>query len=104
MDEEQTDAPQQELGYEGWELRTGDHTLDGARLETRCPLDNGRLDTTLSHQHQPAGMGRLDILPLELISEILLALSVPRLASFRRVNRRAMELVDLFPVSANRVQ
>lgn len=93
MDAERIDASQQALGYKGCELRISDHTLDDAHLETRCPLDNGRHTTPSQHSvRQP--VGRLDLLPLELVSEILLALDVPTLTSFRRVNRRAMELVD----------
>ncbi|EFY95163.1 hypothetical protein X797_010146 [Metarhizium robertsii] len=66
-----------------------DHTLDDARLETRCPLDNGR------HHGQPKyPAGRLDLLPTELITYVLLALDLPSLTAFRRVNRRAMSLVD----------
>jgi hypothetical protein len=89
----QADASQGGLGYGSRELGIDDHTLDAARLESPCPLDNGRLKTPpqLSARH-PAG--RLDLLPLELISDILLALDVPTLTGFRRVNHRAMELVD----------
>jgi hypothetical protein len=48
----------------------------------------------LSQHSTRQPVGRLDLLPLELVSEILLALDIPTLTSFRRVNRRAMELVD----------
>lgn len=66
-----------------------DHTLDDARLGARCPLDYGR------HHGQPTRrVGRLDVLPLELITQILLGLDLPSLISFRRVNRRAAVLVD----------
>ncbi|KAG8426320.1 hypothetical protein J3459_008234 [Metarhizium acridum] len=77
----------QEYGYR--KPRIIDHTLDDARLETRCPLDNGR------HHGQPKyPAGRLDLLPTELIANVLLALDLPSLTAFRRVNRRAMSLVD----------
>lgn len=66
-----------------------DHILDDARLAARCPLDNGR------HRGQPEHpAGRLDTLPGELVAEVLLALDLPSLTVFRRVNRRAMSLVD----------
>ncbi|KAI0433108.1 hypothetical protein F5Y09DRAFT_329277 [Xylaria sp. FL1042] len=71
-------------------LRTGDFTLDDAHLETRCPLDNGRHHSTESRH----SVGQLDVLPLEIITEILLALDLPTLTTFRRVNRRAMSLVN----------
>ncbi|KID96028.1 F-box domain containing protein, partial [Metarhizium majus ARSEF 297] len=80
-------AQLQEYGYRKSSII--DHTLDDARLETRCPLDNGR------HHGQPKyPAGRLDLLPTELITYVLLALDLPSLTAFRRVNRRAMSLVD----------
>jgi hypothetical protein len=70
-------------------LRIVDHTLDDADLETRCPLDNRR------HAIQPRhSVSYLDKLPLEIITEILLTLDLPTLTVFRRVNHRAMSLVD----------
>ncbi|KAF7560130.1 hypothetical protein G7046_g4020 [Stylonectria norvegica] len=72
-----------------------DNTLDNAQLSTRCPLDNG-LHTDAS---SPArySVGRLDQLPAELLVLVLLYTDVPSLTRFRRVNRRAMELVDSVP-------
>ncbi|KAG6012530.1 hypothetical protein E4U54_007486 [Claviceps lovelessii] len=66
-----------------------DNTLDDAKLESACPLDDGRhaLKATCS-------AGLLDLLPLELIAPILLVLDLPSLSAFRQVNRRAMDLVD----------
>ncbi|KAI1132348.1 hypothetical protein F5Y10DRAFT_231535 [Nemania abortiva] len=67
-----------------------DRTLDDADLETRCPLDNAR-----PHSTQPRySVGQLDVLPLETITDILLILDLPTLTTFRRVNRRAMSLVN----------
>ncbi|KAI1378882.1 hypothetical protein F4677DRAFT_412309 [Hypoxylon crocopeplum] len=58
-------------------------------LETLIPLDNGR------HSIQPRqSLGQLDILPNEVTSDILLALDLPTLTRFRRVNHRAMDLID----------
>ncbi|KAK4113083.1 hypothetical protein N656DRAFT_789178 [Canariomyces notabilis] len=75
--------------YGSHTLSIVDYTLDDAHLETRCPLDNGR------HNGQPKhSVGRLDLLPYELISQVLLALDLPSRTAFRRVNRRAMGLVD----------
>ncbi len=93
MDAEQRDTSQQALGYKGCELRINDHTLDDAHLEIQSPLDNGRHPTP-SELLPLHPVGRLGLLPLELLSDILLALDLPTLTSFRRVNRRAMELVD----------
>ncbi|KAF7563541.1 hypothetical protein G7046_g598 [Stylonectria norvegica] len=67
-----------------------DHTLDNAYLETTCPLDNGN-----HHSKKPQhSAGLLDLLPFELVFEVLVRLNIPDLTSFRRVNRRAMELVN----------
>lgn len=72
-----------------------DNTLGDAKLEKQCPLDNGRHAT----HRQPGAeyeysAGQLHLLPLELITDILLALDIPSLTTFRRVNRCAMNLVD----------
>lgn len=67
-----------------------DHTLDDADLESRCPLDNGRHAT----HHPRSSLGQLDLLPPELITGVLLALDLPTLTAFRRVNQSAMNLVD----------
>ncbi|CRK27581.1 hypothetical protein BN1723_008289 [Verticillium longisporum] len=72
-----------------------DNTLDDAQLETRCPLDNGRHADALMSTHYPAG--QLDQLPAELLIQILLQIDIPSLTHFRRVNRRAMGLVDSIP-------
>ncbi|KAK4100544.1 hypothetical protein N658DRAFT_497281 [Parathielavia hyrcaniae] len=86
----------QALGYKRCELRINDYTLDAAQLETRCPLDSGRhtAPSHLSTRHPAASTGRLDRLPLELLSSILLVLDVSTLTEFRHVNRRATDLVD----------
>jgi len=73
-------------------LRIIDYTLDDAGLDTRCPLDNGR------HVIQPKqSVGQLDRLPVELIDHVLRMLDIPTLSTFRRVNQRAMHLVDSLP-------
>ncbi|KAG6151611.1 hypothetical protein E4U37_004695 [Claviceps purpurea] len=41
--------------------------------------------------------GQLDQLPAELLIKVVLYLDVPSLTDFRRVNRRAMEIVDSVP-------
>ncbi len=93
MDAGQTDTSQQALGYPRSELLICDYTLDDTQLERRCPLDNGR-HARLWQDSQRQPVGHLDVLPLELVREVLVELDVPTLTSFRRVNRRAMELVD----------
>ncbi|KAM7210248.1 hypothetical protein V8F06_014370 [Rhypophila decipiens] len=73
-------------------LRIIDHTLDDVELESRCPLDNGR------HAFTPkTSVGQLDLLPIELIDQVLILLDIPTLTNFRRVNQRAMHLVDSLP-------
>ncbi|KAM0435929.1 hypothetical protein ACHAPT_002821 [Fusarium lateritium] len=64
-------------------------TLDDQRLIRRCPLDNGR------HLGEPRhSLGQLDLLPAELLRDVLISLDVPSLTALRRVNRRAMSSVD----------
>ncbi|KAG5942151.1 hypothetical protein E4U59_001312 [Claviceps monticola] len=72
-----------------------DNTLDNAQLETRCPLDNIRTAERSIPACQSAG--QLDQLPAELLVIVLLYLDVPSLTNFRRVNRRAMDIVDSVP-------
>ncbi|KAF4982500.1 hypothetical protein FZEAL_1893 [Fusarium zealandicum] len=72
-----------------------DNTLDNAQLVTRCPLDNGRYtDASIPPR---CSAGQLDRLPAELLIQVLLYTDLPSLTRFRRVNRRAMELVDSVP-------
>ncbi|KAI0837090.1 hypothetical protein F5Y06DRAFT_271969 [Hypoxylon sp. FL0890] len=81
--------PDQFQLYTRRKLNIVDRTLDDADLETRCPLDNGR------HSIQPRqSLGQLDALPLELLTEVLIAIDLPTLTAFRRVNCRAMSIVD----------
>lgn len=73
-------------------LRIVDHILDDAELSTQCPLDNGK------HVMVPKrSVGQLDLLPPELINQVLRMLDIPTLAAFRRVNQRALLLVDSLP-------
>lgn len=82
-----TPAQLKQLGRR--KLSIVDQTLDDIDLHIRCPLDNGR-----HHGQQQHSAGTLDRLPAELVAQILLALDLPSLTTFRRVNRRAMDLVD----------
>ena len=69
-----------------------DHTLDYNDLARCCRLDNGR------HSISPQfGLGSLDCLPPELLSITLAQIDLRSLTDFRRVNQRAMELVDSLP-------
>ena len=72
-----------------------DNTLGNAQLVARCPLDNGRYTDASTPAHYSAG--KLDQLPAELLIQVLLYTDVPSLTRFRRVNRRAMQLVDSVP-------
>ncbi|KAH8881289.1 hypothetical protein GQ53DRAFT_626475, partial [Thozetella sp. PMI_491] len=65
--------------------------LSDMDISAQCPLDNGRHDTTPT-----CTLGKLDI-PLELLANVLVHLDVPSLTAFRRVNRRAMQVVDSIP-------
>jgi hypothetical protein len=74
-------------------------TLDDADLESQCPLDNGRRRTQPfpGDSDRPSTLGLLESFPLEIIQAVLIRLSVPSLTTFRRVNRRAIVLVDSLP-------
>jgi hypothetical protein len=66
-----------------------DFTLDYNDLTRTCPLDN--------HNHHPDpkhDLGVLDTLPLELLSLVLLQVDIRSLTDFRRINNRAMQVVD----------
>lgn len=67
-------------------------TLDSQDLEFHCPLDNGRHDITSAFSSQD--LGTLSPLPAELVWSILKHLDIPTLATFRRVCKRAMHMVD----------
>ena len=73
-------------------LDTPDYTLDDADLEILCPLDNRR--HVINPRH---AVGKLDVLPAELLAPILQHLDLPTLTAFRRVNHRAMSIVDSLP-------
>ncbi|PHH63083.1 hypothetical protein CDD81_6328 [Ophiocordyceps australis] len=74
--------------------RMSDWCLDNVPLKARCPLDN-RKRVNQSAARLP--VGQLDTLPAELISKVLLQLDVVSLTNLRRVNRRAMDMVDSIP-------
>jgi hypothetical protein len=60
-----------------------------AEPAVQCPLDSG------SHVILVwLPVGQLDLLPAELIDQMLLLLDIPTLTTFSRVNQRAMYLVD----------
>lgn len=70
-------------------LNIKDNTLDDNDLVRRCPLDNGR------HTLEPRfDLGCLDGIPPELLYLVLYHLDLQSLTDFRRVNQRAMTLVD----------
>ena len=67
-------------------------TFDDNITNITCPLDNGKHLGRARH-----GLGVLDRLPVELQSVILIQSDLRTLTDFRRVNRRAMEVVDSLP-------
>ena len=71
-------------------------SLDNVNLERQCPLDNfGRcIDASIRPRFS---VGQLDQLPSELLILVLLYTDIPSLTRFRRVNRRAMDLVSSVP-------
>ncbi|KAF1942876.1 hypothetical protein EJ02DRAFT_433709 [Clathrospora elynae] len=61
-------------------------------LARHCPLDNGRHTLTVNYNTAP-NLSALDCLPIELQQQIVLDLDLASLLVFRRVNKRAMDLV-----------
>lgn len=74
--------------------RTGDDSA-ADKLHIQCPLDN-RLGIGASAPARHS-LGKLDQLPDELLCRILLFADIPSLTLFRRVNRRAMQIVNSIP-------
>ncbi|KAF2459722.1 hypothetical protein BDY21DRAFT_176813 [Lineolata rhizophorae] len=73
-------------------LNLKDNTLDDNDLARRCPLDNGHACNTPQQD-----LGALDALPLELLQVLLAQLDLRTLTDFRRVNKRALQVVDSIP-------
>lgn len=73
-------------------LNLKDNTLDEQSLEQTCPLDIGK------HRLEPTyDLGRLEILPYELLADVLAQLDLQSFFDFRRVNQRAMQAVSGVP-------
>ena len=84
--------PRQFRGQLSRERRHEDYTLCDNDLDDLCPLDNG------DHvARSKLDIGDLDDLPLELLCEIFAQLDILSLTTFRRVNRRAMQVVNAIP-------
>lgn len=73
-------------------LNLNDHTLSENLPPLQPEPENGR-----PHILPATGIGSLDALPAELLNMILTEIDLQTLVSFRRVNRRAAELVDQVP-------
>lgn len=75
-----------------YQITTEDYTLD-YNLPAQSDLPGLR-----PHRKPPVfNLGVLDKLPLELVQELLAFLDLCSLAQFRRVNRRALNVVDCIP-------
>ncbi|KAF2248305.1 hypothetical protein BU26DRAFT_565708 [Trematosphaeria pertusa] len=68
------------------------YILDPNILRANCPLDYGRHNTTSGKPK--TGLGALDKLPLELQHEVLAYIDLQSLVTFRRVGRKAGQVVD----------
>ncbi|KAK7612857.1 hypothetical protein BKA81DRAFT_356788 [Phyllosticta paracitricarpa] len=66
-----------------------------SRLERQCPLDNGRHVCNDYAEH--IDFGDFEKLPLEIVQIILAKLDLRTLTDIRRVNKRAMQIVDWVP-------
>lgn len=69
-----------------------DYTLDENELEHTCLSDLGRRKIYPQHD-----LRLLDPMPLELLSNILVRLDIRSLIDFRRVNQRALQVIDSIP-------
>ncbi|KAI9792978.1 MAG: hypothetical protein M1816_001300 [Peltula sp. TS41687] len=67
-------------------------TIDPEGLARRCPLDNGRPQSTTTTINTT--LGTLDALPLELLHDVLLQLDLQSLTTLRAVNRYARCSID----------
>jgi hypothetical protein len=91
MDWDELDLPATVENFAYYRLSLVNHTFDSnSRL---CPLDNGRHSSLVK-----VGLGNLDKLPPEILAMVLGQLDIQTLTKFRRVNRRAMQAVDLIRV------
>jgi hypothetical protein len=66
-----------------------DFTLDDNDLVRTCPLDNYK-----HHLEPKHDLGILETLPLELLGLVLVQIDLRSLTDFRRINNRAMQVVD----------
>lgn len=62
-------------------------------LTRHCLLDNGRQALGLDYTTAPS-LGQLSRLPVELLQQTVLQIDVATLLIWRRVNKRAMDLVS----------
>jgi hypothetical protein len=74
------------------QLRINDHNLD-----EKLPTVSSEGCQIRCHQPVVYDLGALDTLPVELLDGILCQLDLRTLTDFRRVNRRAIELVNALP-------
>jgi hypothetical protein len=66
--------------------------LDPKKVCRRCPLDYGRQSLA-----PKKSLGTLEVLPAELLCQILEHVNVLSILKFRRVNQKAMSTVDALP-------
>lgn len=82
-------------------LTLTDYTLDELPLQEYCSLGLNRATgaTRIAHQrpHAQAGLGHLESLPCEVLTEILLHLNIRGLSVFKQVNHIAARFVDSLP-------
>jgi hypothetical protein len=72
---------------------TKHHTLDENGIETACPLDDGE-HKFKRHKYD---LGILEGLPDEILLMALVELDIRTLTDFRRLNKRAMQIVNSIP-------
>ncbi|KAL8762832.1 MAG: hypothetical protein Q9184_001218 [Pyrenodesmia sp. 2 TL-2023] len=96
-----TDAKLRLLTYTRLELERC--CIGPAVLERHCPLDDSRHEISLEASaglnklHQQTALGALEVLPLEVLQEVLDNLDLQSLTDFRSVSKRARYLVSCIP-------
>lgn len=82
-------------------LTITDHTLDDLNLQEYCSLGlndpAGTTGTSHPRPHAQAGLGHLESLPCEVLTEVLLHLHIRGLSVFKQVNHSAAGFVDSLP-------
>lgn len=96
LTEELPQMTQNEYLKSTFEREKSHHMLSDVNLTFNCPLDD-----LVPHSEPQCDLGVLDKLPLELQQAVFAQVDLRTLFDFRRVNRRALQIVDSIPEYRN---